>query len=62
MECELCAFNNPKGTATAVIIRDGKLLLLKRNEEPYKNQWDLPGAYMEAGETPEGTLRRELKE
>ncbi len=62
MECELCGFNNPKGTATAIVLHDGKLLLLKRNEEPYKNKWDLPGGYMGAGETPEETLRREIKE
>ena len=61
-ECELCKFNNPKGSVTAVIIRDGKLLLLKRNEEPFKGMWDLPGGYMEENELPEETLRRELKE
>ena len=62
MECEICGFNNPKGTATAIVIQDGKLLLLKRNEEPYKDQWDLPGGYMSKGEMPEETLRKELKE
>ena len=62
MECEVCGFNNPKGTATAVVIRDGKLLALKRNEDPFKDMWDLPGGYMNEGETPEKTLHRELKE
>ncbi len=61
-ECELCKFNNPRGSATAVIIKDGKLLLLKRNEEPFKGMWDLPGGYMNQGESPEQALRRELKE
>jgi 8-oxo-dGTP pyrophosphatase MutT (NUDIX family)/GNAT superfamily N-acetyltransferase len=60
--CELCAFNNPKVTVTAIAIRDNKLLVLKRNEEPYRNMWDLPGGYMSAGEDPEETIRRELKE
>ena len=62
MECEICKFNNPKGTATAVVIRDGKLLVLKRNEEPFKDMWDLPGGYMSQGEMPEDTLRKELME
>lgn len=62
MECTLCSFRNPKGTATAVIIRDNKILVLERNEEPFKGQWDLPGGYMQEGETPEETLRRELTE
>ena len=62
MDCELCNFKNPKGTATAVIIRDNKLLLLKRNEEPFKGMWDFPGGYMNEKETPEETVRREVKE
>lgn len=60
--CELCAFNNPKGTATAVVLRDNKLLLLKRNTEPFKGMWDLPGGFMNEGETPEKTVKREMKE
>lgn len=60
--CELCAFNNPKATVTAIIIKDNKLLLLKRNEEPFKNQWDLPGGYMNENETTKETLQREIKE
>lgn len=62
MECELCKFNNPKGTATAVVIKNGALLVLKRNKEPFSGMWDLPGGYMNAGETPEQTIRREIKE
>jgi len=61
-DCELCKFNNPKVTVTAICIRDNKLLVLKRNENPYKGAWDLPGGYMNEGETPEETIRRELKE
>jgi ADP-ribose pyrophosphatase YjhB (NUDIX family) len=60
--CDLCKFNNPKGTATAVILRENKLLVLKRSQEPFKGMWDLPGGYMNAGETPEQTLKREMKE
>ena len=62
MNCELCKFNNPRGTATAVVIQESKLLLLKRSSEPFKNAWDLPGGYMQQGETPETALTRELKE
>lgn len=61
-DCELCQFDNPKGTATAVIIKDSKLLVLKRNEEPYKGEWDLPGGYMQRGEHPLQTIKREIKE
>lgn len=60
--CELCGFKNPKGTATAAIIQDNRLLVLKRNEEPYKGMGDLPGGFMHADETPDQTIRRELLE
>jgi len=62
MNCELCAFKNLKATVTAIIIQDNKVLLLKRNEDPFKNMWDLPGGYMQEDETTEETLKRELKE
>ena len=62
MRCELCEFDNPKGTASAVIIKDGKLLVLKRDEEPYRGSWDLPGGYMQRGEHPEETIKREIRE
>jgi 8-oxo-dGTP diphosphatase len=58
----LCAFRNPKTTVTAVIIKNKKILLAKRNEKPFKGMWDLPGGYMNERETPIETLRRELKE
>ena len=60
--CELCGFNNPKGTATGIIIKEGKVLVFKRKEEPFKGDWDFPGGYMDAGETPEQTMKREIKE
>lgn len=61
-DCLLCSFENPKPTATAIIIKDNKILVAKRNEEPFKGQWDFLGGYMQKEETPEQALRRELKE
>lgn len=62
LDCELCAFENPKLTATAIVIRDGKILVVKRNEEPFKGQWDFLGGYLQKGETPTVALKREIKE
>ncbi|MCI0680116.1 NUDIX hydrolase [bacterium] len=61
-DCEICGFRNPKATVTAVIIKDGKILLGKRTEEPFKDMWDLIGGYMNEGETPEEAISRELFE
>ena len=60
--CELCAFENPKPTATAIVIRGQKLLVARRNEEPFKGEWDFIGGYLQKNETPEEALRREIQE
>ncbi len=62
MDCEKCSFRNPTATATAVIIRGGKILLVKRIQEPYKGEWDFVGGFLEEGETPLEALTREVKE
>ncbi|SFR15524.1 NUDIX domain-containing protein [Lentzea waywayandensis] len=41
-----------------VVVRDGRVLLLK-NE---RDEWELPGGRIEAGETPEQCLTREITE
>lgn len=63
-DCELCSFENPKLTVTAVIIKDQKLLVAKRNlkGEPFYGKWDFFGGYVQKNETPEEALMREIKE
>lgn len=63
-DCQLCKFENPKLTATAIIIKDQKLLVGKRNlkGEPFFGKWDFFGGYVGKNETPEGALKREIKE
>ena len=36
--------------------------MLKRKEEPFSGKWDLPGGYMNQGETPTEAVVREVKE
>src|SRR3990167_9624339 len=61
-DCELCNFNNPKGTVTAVIFKNNKILVFKRLEAPYEGMWDLPGGFMDKYEKPEQALEREMLE
>jgi 8-oxo-dGTP diphosphatase len=45
-----------------VILRDGKVVLVKRKYEPLAGQWSLPGGRLELGETLEAGLAREMLE
>lgn len=49
----------------AVIVDDGEVLCMQRGQTkfPYtSNKWEFPGGKIEAGETPEEALRREIRE
>jgi ADP-ribose pyrophosphatase YjhB (NUDIX family) len=46
----------------AVVVRDGKALIVKRAHDPRKGEWSLPGGRVELGESLEDATRREIKE
>jgi ADP-ribose pyrophosphatase YjhB (NUDIX family) len=46
----------------AIIIENKKILTVKRNKEPYKCMYGLPGGHIEIGESKKSALIRELKE
>ncbi|MEX1113483.1 MAG: NUDIX hydrolase [Patescibacteria group bacterium] len=55
-------YDNPSPVAGAIIRQDGKYLVLKRNIEPSKGKWEIPGGFINAGETAEEAVIRELRE
>ncbi|WP_332687662.1 NUDIX hydrolase [Devosia sp.] len=48
--------------ASVAIVREGKVLLIKRAYAPYQHLWTLPGGRVEAGETIEQCAVREIAE
>ena len=46
----------------AVIVDEGKVLIVKRRYEPLAGQWSLPGGAVEVGETLETSIAREMLE
>jgi len=55
-----CKFT--KLTTDGVIIKNGKIVLIKRKNEPFKGKWALPGGFVEFGEKVEDAVVREVKE
>ena len=50
------------GGASGLIVRDGKVLLIRRGKQPYKDHWSLPGGGVERGETIREAVKREVLE
>lgn len=66
LRCEACGFElymNPAASAAGVIADElGRMVVLVRGQEPGKGKWDLPGGFVDPGETAEEALRREVRE
>jgi ADP-ribose pyrophosphatase YjhB (NUDIX family) len=46
----------------AVVVDEGRVLLVRRGHEPLKGQWSLPGGLLELGEGLIDGVKREVKE
>jgi len=61
--CGFYFFLNSAAAVTGLIFnKDGKLLLVRRNVEPYYGKLDLPGGFVDPGESVEEALIREIRE
>jgi 8-oxo-dGTP diphosphatase len=61
--CPHCGrYNNRRIAVDALIIRDGKILLIKRLVKPFKDFWALPGGGIDFDETAEEALHKEVIE
>ncbi len=54
--------NHPVLAVGAVVVRDGKVLLVLRGREPGRGRWSLPGGVVHLGETLRSAVIRELRE
>jgi 8-oxo-dGTP diphosphatase len=63
--CSSCGwiyFKNPASASAAVILIEGKLVLIKRKVAPHVGSWCLPAGFEEYDESPRETAVREVKE
>lgn len=59
------ATSQPIKIVSAIVVADGKVLLLQRDDNPGirdPNCWQLPGGGVEDGEIPDEAIKRELHE
>lgn len=52
----------PRVAVDAVLLHDGKLVLVLRRNAPFKGKYALPGGFVEFGEALEDAVRREVRE
>jgi 8-oxo-dGTP diphosphatase len=55
-------YKNPIPTVDAIIQKSSSILLVERKKDPYKNQFALPGGFVNEGETIEEAIEREVYE
>ncbi len=63
--CTVCgrvAYRNAKPCAAVLVVREGRLLLVKRAIKPYQDWWDIPGGFLEDDELPAAGAVREVEE
>lgn len=60
--CGTVHWIDPKVAAGCLILRDGKVLLVRRAIEPGYGKWVFPGGHVDRGETPEAAALRETRE
>lgn len=60
--CGASWYRNPSPTAGAAIVRDGKVLVTVRARDPFKGKIDVPGGFLNPGESALEGLRREIRE
>jgi len=62
--CGLVNYRNPLPVVVGVVTRprQKRVLLIVRGIEPGKDEWALPGGFLEVDETPQEGVQREIKE
>jgi ADP-ribose pyrophosphatase YjhB (NUDIX family) len=61
-QCGWIHFVDPKVAAAVFIEQDGRVLLVRRTNEPFRGLWTLPAGFINGGEDPAEAAARECLE
>jgi len=62
ISCDTFFYDNPLPVVSTVVVKERKLLLVKRKFEPHKGEWCLPSGFAETNESVQEAALRELEE
>ncbi len=54
--------SQPSVTVDGIVLREGKLVAIRRKNEPFRGMPALPGGFVELGESTEAAVVREVRE
>jgi len=60
--CLYLMFDYPRACAGMIVVKAGRVLMLRRGHRPRRGYMDFPGGFVDANETIEAAARRELRE
>jgi ADP-ribose pyrophosphatase YjhB (NUDIX family) len=60
--CDFVFFREHKVAAAAIVVRAGRVLLVRRTMEPGRGKWMIPGGFVEFDEDPRQAVVREVLE
>jgi 8-oxo-dGTP diphosphatase len=61
-QCGWIYFSDPKVAAAVLVEEDGRVLLVRRANDPYRGLWTLPAGFVNKGEDPAEAAARECLE
>ena len=61
-QCGWIHFVDPKVAAAVLVVHAGRVLLVRRVNEPFRGLWTLPAGFVNGGENPAGAAERECLE
>lgn len=60
--CKRSWYRNAAPTAGCAVLRDGKVLVVRRARDPEKGRFDVPGGFLKFREDPVTAVKREVQE